>query len=233
MLDTWPTLLTACVTHRSAMATSPHLPEHITELQHKVLHEVRWALPEQIGYPDDGGVGYAIVPWFGALVSFVVLATLLVRLPVHKDVMAWLLLACFTALFWAWRHWWYTREPLGGEILDWRGCTVDVVQRTVTTIGHRKAQQWVLEPSAAWSIGIVPLPTNRKGPRRHALPCAIELRHVRRGPVLELCRIYCERDGISRRLALDQLAQHMAARLGVRFSGEGLVPKARDRGLLQ
>ena len=215
------------------MATNSRLSEHIIHLQHKVLHEERWVLPERIGHPDDGGLGDAVVPWFGALVSFVVVATVLVRLPVHKDAMAWLLLACFTALFWAWRHWWQTRQPLGGEILDWRGCTVDVAQRTVTTIGHRKAQQWVLEPSAAWSIGIVPLPTNSKGKRRHALNCAIELRHVRRGPVLELCSIYCERDGMSRRLALDQLAQHMAARLGVRFSGEGLVPKERDRGLLQ
>lgn len=101
-----------------------------------------------------------------------------------------------------------------------RGCVVDVAGRSIRTEGVEPAQQWLLDAPQEWSIGCHAF---RDRVRMHE-GWHIQLRHVRKGTVLQLCTVVHAGHDVGPTDAVYALADLMAQRLGVRRVGARSVP---------
>lgn len=105
---------------------------------------------------------------------------------------------------------------------QWKGCVVNLPERTVQSVGHQRAWHAALEDAPAWSLGLRVV-----GGRRENW-YVLELRHVRQGPVGALCTLRNALDlGHSDLEAIDAWVDAMAQCLGIRRSGARLRPLAR------
>ena len=100
-----------------------------------------------------------------------------------------------------------------------RGCVVDVAERRIHTEGVEPAQQWLLDAPQEWSIGCNAF---RDRVRMHE-GWRIQLRHARKGTVLQLCTVVHAGHDVGPSDAVYALADEMAQRLGVRRVGAGSV----------
>lgn len=121
-------------------------------------------------------------------------------------------------------YWHAQRHPRAR--LQWAvplaGCWVDVAAQRVHTQGLAHAQDVHLHPAQDWSVGVYRVITQR------VAQYFIEVRHVRRGPVLVLCELVSHTPLSAQDVAsIDEAVDVMAERLGVRRSGARLQPLKR------
>lgn len=213
--------------------------EEVAQLIHTVRTQAQWMVPENVGYQPEEGVSAGRWMLLGWGTMMVVPATyVMVREAPWAAVAMW---AVLLGGGWAVRRFLHRAQwPLGHPMalldtmpLQWRGCVVDVAQRTIRSQGVRNPQQWLLTPAQEWSLGVMNTTTRREHNRRLQLSCVVELRHVRRGPVAQLCWITMPHYGASAHLEVEALVDAMAQRLGIRRSGEGLLPQDSTRSLLR
>lgn len=193
--------------------------EALAPLQHMVDNQDIWQLPEyvQLTPPDWMVLPHVLAAGVGGVLlwSFIESAGAL------ECAMALAVLLLIAVVVMRLRR--RRSLPLGAGSLradQGRGCGVDVAQRLVHTQGVEPPQRWALDAPQAWSVGVLAFtdrPRMRYGWR-------IELRHLRKGPVLSLCTVMHAGHAVHDMQALDALAQSMAARLGIRVSGAPTKP---------
>lgn len=190
------------------------LPDWVAQLR----AQNRWQLPQQMRLhaqrppltPQRCAVGAA---WLllGAL-----------ELWWRQSALVWmcLLVAAPVGMYWhAQRH---PRARLQWAV-PFAGSWVDVAAQRVHTQGLEQASDVHLHPAQDWSVGVYRVITQRVA---HHF---IELRHVRRGPVLVLCELVSHTPLSAPDVAsIDEAVDVMAERLGVRRTGTRLV-RAKDR----
>lgn len=197
---------------------SPSLRDALAPLQQQVETEDVWHLPEYVQLDPPSwvslprllavGIGALLALEFASGASALELA---IALALVVPTTAWVV-----------RRGRRRSLPLGEGSLradQGRGCRVDVAQRTVSTQGMEPAPQWVLDVPQEWSVGVVAFtdrPRMRYGWR-------IELRHLRKGPVMSLCSVLHLGHTVAQPEAVDALAQAMAARLGARCTAQPSV----------
>lgn len=191
--------------------------EALAPLQHMVAAEDMWQLPEyvQLTPPDWMLLPRVLVAGMACVLLWSFADSAL------EWVMALAALVCIAALVLRLRR--RRSLPLGEGSLragQRRGCCVDVAQQLVHTQGLEPPQQWALDAPQAWSVGVVAFtdrPRMRYGWR-------IELRHVRKGPVVRLCTVVHAGHAVDEVQALDALVQSIALRLGIRPPGAASKP---------
>ena len=210
-------------------AATPLHPD-IQAVAHMVRTQDHWQLTEFVGEFSRAGVQQLRQLRLWAVV--LLLVPLYIVLGMNAAWGTMLVLSTFMLLTWAgWRWWWLHKYwPLGSPFvqfddapLQWRGCVVDVAQRTVHTVGLRRNQSFTLQPCAQWSLAA----RDFTSVQAHHVPyirCVVELHHVRRGPVLVLCSMEQSFDYPEHRAQLDQLVEAMAQRLGIRRTGSQMLP---------
>lgn len=197
---------------------TPSLREALASLQQMVECDTRWQLPEyvQLTPPAWMALPRLLVPALAVLLWLAFAGSAgTMELAVLTAVLG---VGCVAHVRLGRRR----SLPLGEGSLradQGRGCCVEVLQRVVSTQGVEPALQCTLEHAQDWSVGCVAF-TDR--PRRR-YGWRVELRHVRRGPVLRLCTVLHEGHAVQQLDALDTLVNHMAARLGIRRSGAALA----------
>lgn len=208
----------------------PPLHPDIQAVVHMVRMQDHWQLPEFVGASSRAGVQQLRQLRLWAVV--LLLVPLYIVLGMHA---AWgtMLVASAVLVLGAagWRWWWLQKDwPLGSPFavfddapLYWRGCVVDVAQRTVHTVGLKRNQAFTVQPGSEWSLAARDF-TSVQAHHVPCIRCVVELRHVRRGPVLVLCSMEQPFDYPEHRVQLEQLVDEMAQRLGIRRTGAGLLP---------
>lgn len=197
--------------------TQASLHDALAPLQRMVESEAVWDLPEYIHLTPPA---WLVVPQVvaAAIAGLILLAW--VQSTSGADM--WLPPALI-AVIWAVRHARSRRLswPLGEGGLksdQGRGCRVDLRARQVKTLGCEPEHQWQLNPALEWSLGCIAFADKS----RRCYGWRIELRHVRKGPVMVLCTVLHEGHAVQDQEALHALVQQMAARLGIRRSGIGI-----------
>ncbi|WP_284337399.1 hypothetical protein [Comamonas sp. NoAH] len=191
--------------------TSPSVREALAPLQQRVELEDVWQLPEyvQLSPPDWMLLPRVLV----AGIACVLLWSFAEGASSTELAIALTVLALTTVVVMRMRR--RRSLPLGEGSLrahQGRGCCVDVAQRCVRTQGVEPPQQWVLDAPQEWSVGVIAF-TDR--PRmRHGW--RIELRHVRKGPVVRLCTVLHVGHAVLQPEAVQALADTMVERLGIR-----------------
>lgn len=196
--------------------TRASLNEALAPLQRMVESEAVWDLPEYVHVKPPA---WMVIP---QVLLVAVAGLILLAWTQTSNGLGLLLVIAAVATVLAIAHVLSRRRslPLGEGSLksdQGRGCMVDVVKRQVLTLGCEPEQQWQLAPAQEWSLGCLAFedkPRRRYGWR-------IELRHVRRGPVLMLCTVLYQGHLVKDQQALDDLVNGMAARLSIRRSGIG------------
>ena len=188
--------------------------EALAPLQHMVVSQAVWHLPEYVHLTPPG---WMVVPRLLVVgMAGLLLWAFAGRASALELVLAFAALVLGALLVLGLRR--RRSLPLGEGSLradQGRGCCIDLSQRCVSTQGVEPAQQWVLDAPQAWSVGVVGFsdrPRMRYGWR-------IELRHMRKGPVVNVCTVLHTGHAVDEQQALDVLAQTMAIRLGIRQSG--------------
>lgn len=215
---------------------TPPLHPEIAALAHMVRTQAHWQLPEFVGDFSRAGVDQwrRLLAWGTVLL----LVPIVIVAGIYDLFTMLAMCAVLVGLWGAWRWWWLHKAwPLGSPFvqfddapLQWRGCVVDVAQRTLHTVGLKHNLVCNLQPGAQWSLGGLDFSCVEV----HHVPnihCVVELRHVRRGPVLVLCSIQQPCNYTAHREQLQALAEAMAQRLGIRLSGNGLLLPASGRGV--
>lgn len=191
--------------------TAPSVHEALALLQQEVASADVWQLPEYVQLTPPGWMALPRVLVAG--LAGVLLWSFAEGASVPELAIALTALALITVVVMRMRR--RRSLPLGDGSLradQGRGCHVDVAQRCVRTLGVEPPQQWLLDAPQAWSMGVVAFtdrPRMRYGWR-------IELRHVRKGPVVRLCTVLHVGHGVRQSEAVQALADTMAERLSIR-----------------
>lgn len=198
--------------------SAPSLTAALAPLQQQVEREDVWQLPEYVQLTPPAWIS---LPRILAVGIAVLLALEFARVAGALELaiaLGAVVLVTGVVLRWGRRR----SLPLGAGSLraePGRGCRIDVVQRQVSTQGVQPPRQWVLDVPQEWSVGVVAFtdrPRMRYGWR-------IELRHLRKGPVVSLCSVLHLGHTVAQPEAVDALAQAMAARLGARCTAQPSV----------
>ena len=194
-----------------------HRPLHsLPELVLTLPRVQRLLLPDHLSKPTD--------PWLTAatvgLIALIMGWRLLLEPGFQEPRVRWIVIAAIGALAGA-SIWWMERQRLsvGGWLLDF-------AQGTVVRVGHGSEETIAIDPSEH-SLGCYVA-----GGSSGAPSFALELRHVRRGPIAQLSIVPLKGHGQTfegEREQLDLCVDLLAQRLGIRRSGEPLKKASHRR----
>ena len=202
-------------------------PLRLPKVDHRPLHSVAelvltlprvqcLLLPEHLSKPAS--------PWLTAaavgLVALILGWRLLLEPGFQEPPAQWVVIAATGVLAGA-TLWWMERQRLSAG-----GWLIDFAQGMIVRVGHRGEDTIAIDPSEH-SLGCY-VAGGYSGP----LSFALELRHVRRGPVAQLSIVPLNGHGRtfdSEREQLDLCVDLLAQRLGIRRSGERLKKASHRR----
>lgn len=204
----------------------PYVPSRSPKVDHRPLHSVaelaltlprvqRVLLPDELSKPAGPWVTAGTTGRVGLIAGWQLLQIPGLQTPPAQ----WAVIG-ITGLLAGGAIWWTDRQRLNREY--W---LVDFVQGRISPVGRSEKEPIVIDPNEH-SLGCYM--AGGASPPSYAL----ELRHVRRGPVAQLSSVPLAGSGQrfeSEREQLDLCVDLLAQRLRIRRSGEPLVQAGRRR----